>query len=117
MQIMVHNGQSGAPHTLGDTGATGSFPVNQPAELSTTASGGSTISAGFQTGTINPGQELGPFTLTAGTYLIGCAYHYQSNGMRDVLVVAAGATPGPPATPPAGDPTPAPTSSANPYGY
>jgi len=113
-QIMIQNGQSTTQHTLGDTGGHGSFPAS--ASLSMTAAGGSTISSGFQSGTINPSQTLGPFTLTAGTYFIGCAFHYASNQMRDVLVVAAGATPGPQATQPAGSSTPNPGGGGGGYG-
>jgi len=105
-QIMIKNGQSTTPHTLGDTGASGSFPAGQPATLTLAGTGSSTLSAGWQSGTINPTQSIGPITLSAGTYLIGCAYHYASNGMRDVLVVAAGATPGPQASPPPGSTPP-----------
>jgi hypothetical protein len=108
-QIMIQNAQSAAsatPHTLGDTGGTNGF--NSGAALSLSASGGSTLSSGFQTGTLNPGQIVGPFTLASGTYYIGCAYHYVSNQMRDVLVVAAGAQPGPQATQPPNTATPPP---------
>jgi len=109
-QIMIRNAQlSSAPHTLGDTGGS-SFPIGQPATLSPTASASGTFSSGWQSGNLNPGQLIGPITLTAGTYFIGCAYHYASNTMRDVLVVAAAATPGPQATQAPGAPTPAPTN-------
>jgi hypothetical protein len=70
------------------------------APTSLTAAGGSTIATGFTTGTVNGGALIGPFTLTAGTFFVGCAYHYVSENMRTVLVVAANATPGPQATPP-----------------
>jgi hypothetical protein len=43
----------------------------------------------------------------AGTYEIGCAFHY-AEGMRDVLVVKDGAKPGPQATPPSPKATPTP---------
>jgi len=113
-QIMIQNDQSSTPHTLGDTGGHGSFPAS--ASLSTTASGGSTFSSGFQTGSINPGQSVGPFTLSTGVYYIGCAYHYASNQMRDVLVVAANAAPGPQATQPPGTSTPPPGGGGGGYG-
>jgi hypothetical protein len=109
-QIMVRNGQAAAvQHTLGvvSTSAASGFIANPP--LSTSASGGATIGAGFNTGTVNAGALAGPFTLAPGTYWLGCAYHYASNAMRTVLVVAAGASPGPQATP-------APTSTAPPTG-
>ncbi len=113
-RIMIRNGQSsGIPHTLGDTGAA-SFPAGQPASLSTVASAATTISHGWQSGTIAAGQSVGPFTLAMGTYFIGCAFHYASNNMRDVLVVAANATPGPQATPQAGVPVPNPSTPSGP---
>jgi hypothetical protein len=106
-QIMIANGQTSTPHTF-NVLSTASFPAS-PA-LSTSASGGATIASGFASGTVSPGTMAGPFTLTAGTYYIGCAFHYISSTMRTVLVVAAGATPGPQATP-------APSSTAPPCQY
>ncbi|HEX3550265.1 MAG TPA: hypothetical protein VHT53_07820 [Candidatus Elarobacter sp.] len=110
-QIMIRNGQTGVPHTFGVDSTTG-FDANGTA-LSTTASGGSTVGAGFNTGTIAGGGQAGPFTLAAGTYWIGCAYHYVSNSMRTVLQVSASATPGPQATAPPGTATPAPGGGGN----
>jgi hypothetical protein len=105
-QVMIQNAQSSStPHTLG-VFATASFPPGQ-GNLSFTASGGSTLAQGYQTGTVAAGSMVGPVTLQAGTYYIGCAYHY-SIGMRDVIVVAANATPGTQATPQAGVPAPGP---------
>ena len=112
-QIMIVNGQaaaSGEAHTLNVLSQT-SFPAS-PA-LGVTAAGGTTIGAGFQTGAVPPATTMGPFTLSAGTYFIGCAFHYLSNGMRTVLEVATAATPGPQATA-----VPAqPVATNNPYGY
>lgn len=105
-QIMIRNGQANTPHTfsvISTTGFTG-------APTSFTASGGSTIATGFTTGTVNGAALIGPFTLTAGTFFIGCAFHYTSENMRTVLVVAANATPGPQATPPPAPATPPPGS-------
>jgi len=104
-QVMVKNLGSGAsaqPHTL-DVIASGvtpgmAFPASP--SLSPNAAGGSSIGSGFASGTLTAGQLLGPFTLVQGTYFIGCAYHYVSNGMRDVLIVQPAAAPGPQATPP-----------------
>jgi len=104
--VMVRNNDTSAPHTFSTVGTTG-FTANPT--LSTTAAGGSTIGTGFSTGRINGGGTLsGPYTLASGTYYMGCAYHYSAFGMRTVLVVAAGATPGAQATPDPGG-TPAPT--------
>jgi len=104
-QVMIRNGDSSRPHTLGDL-QTKSFPPTE--SLSETGTGTATFGPGWQSGTLKPGQLIGPITLQAGTYYIGCAFHYVSDGMRDVLVVAANATPGPQATPPPGAATPAP---------
>ncbi len=98
-QIMLRNGQTGVPHTFNVLSTT-SFPAS-PA-LPTSASGSSTIDQNFTSGTISPATMIGPFTLAAGTYFLGCAFHYTSDTMRTVLTVAAGATPGPQATPPGG---------------
>lgn len=106
-RVMIRNGQSGTPHTFGVVSTT-SF--DSGAALSTNATGGSTIQAGFNTGSVNGGTLVGPFTLVAGTYYVGCAFHYSSNAMRTVLQVGANATPGPQATPPA------PTQTAPPAG-
>ena len=119
-QIMLKNLASNLQHTLnviasGVTPGTG-FPANPT--LSFVAAGGSTIGTGFASGTLNGGQLAGPFTLAQGTYFIGCAFHYISNGMRDVLIVQAGATPGPtsgsPSGPPSG-PTPTPVPGGGVY--
>jgi hypothetical protein len=106
-QIMIRNGQNAVPHTLGVVSTT-SF--DSGSALSTSATGGSTIQAGFNTGSVNGGALAGPFTLAAGTYYIGCAFHYASDQMRTVLQVAANASPGPQATPPS------PTETAPPDG-
>jgi hypothetical protein len=113
-QVMILNGQpssNATPHTLNVLSQT-SFPASPT--LTTTASGGNTLAAGFQSGSINAGAPaIGPITLTAGTYYIGCGFHYLSNGMRTVLVVAAAAVAGPQGTPVPSD-TPVPN---NVYGY
>lgn len=113
-QVMILNGQpasNATPHTLNVLSQT-SFPASPT--LSTTASGGATLAAGFATGPVNAGAPaIGPITLTAGTYYIGCGFHYTSNTMRTVLIVAANASPGTQATPVPSD-TPVPN---NVYGY
>jgi hypothetical protein len=105
-QVMIENDQASTLHTLGDTGGTNSFPASPT--LTTSAAGGTTLSHGFQSGTIAAGSSIGPITLTAGVYYIGCAYYYGSSGMRDVLVVSASAVPGPQATLAPGQATPNP---------
>jgi len=105
-QITVKNlaaaGAAGAqPHTLNfismSAGPPASFPANPG--LRTNASGGSTLAAGFASGPINPGSQMQVTLSTPGTFLVGCAFHYLTNGMRDVIEVSSSATPGPQATP------------------
>ncbi len=108
-QIMILNGEVGVPHTLNVLSQT-SFPTAPT--LTTTAAGGSTLAAGFQSGNVVGGTSIGPITLTAGLYYIGCGYHYLSNGMRTVLNVAAAAAPGPQATA-----VPSQAVPVGPYGY
>ena len=95
------------------TGTTATFPKNPT--LSFTAHGQGQLGAGYASGTIMPGKSV-KLTLTkAGTYLIGCAFHYKF-GMRDVLIVSSNdPDPGPQATPPSsgGGPSPSPTSSGS----
>lgn len=115
MQIMIRNAESSRPHTLGDLGAA-SFPATGAA-LSLSPTNSATFASGWQSGTLNPGQIVGPITLSTGTYYIGCAYHYLSDTMRDVLVVASGAVPGPQATQQPGGATPTPTNAPGGNGY
>ncbi|HET7814071.1 MAG TPA: hypothetical protein VFL13_06830 [Candidatus Baltobacteraceae bacterium] len=95
--VTLKNLSSGTPHTL-NVLSMSAFPAT-PASLSTTASGSSTLDANFKSGTINPGGTMSVTLANAGTYYIGCAYHYNDSvSMRDVLEVSSSATPGPQAT-------------------
>ena len=108
-QIMIQNGQAAStPHTFNVLSTT-AFPAAGTA-IDGTSSGTSTISAGFRSGTVPASAVIGPFTLAAGTYYIGCAFHFTTDTMRTQLVVAAGATPSAQATPPS------PTQTAPPKG-
>jgi hypothetical protein len=113
-QVMISNGQAAAiPHTL-DVVSQTSFTTGAT-PLPTTANGGTTFGAAFASGAINSGASIGPITLaTAGIYYSGCGFHFVSDTMRSVLVVAAAATPGPQATPVPGD-TPPPNNPG--FGY
>ncbi len=93
--ITLKNLSSNTPHTLNVLSTTG-FPTNP--SLSTSASGTS-LATGFASGAIAPGATMSITLSTPGTYYIGCAFHYVSNAMRDVVMVSATATPGPQATP------------------
>lgn len=108
-QVMIQNGQAATtPHTF-NVLSTAAFPA-AGAAIDGTSSNSTTIDSAFRTGTVNPTVAVGPFTLAAGTYYIGCAFHYTTDTMRTQLVVAAGATPSAQATPPS------PTQTAPPKG-
>lgn len=84
------------PHTaayLGTATASGaSWPVNCASVascVSTTASPAGTVinTPGFTTGTVNTGLLSATYmTPGPGFYIFGCHYHYDSNGMRTVII-------------------------------
>lgn len=74
------------------------FPDNP--KLSESAQGNGKLKKGYASGVIAPGKSVTLTLAKPGIYLIGCYFHY-GEGMHDVLVVSAHATPGPEATPPA----------------
>jgi plastocyanin len=94
--VTIRNLTNNDVHTLNVIGKAGKPPARFPANpsLSTSAKGGGKFGIGYASGIINPGKSVKAKLVKAGTYLIGCAIHYQE-GMRDVIVVKAGATPGP----------------------
>ncbi len=67
-----------------------SFPPNGPTSAQQNASpaGTSISAAGFSTGAINPGKvSLVYNSGSAGMIVLGCFFHYNSNGMRTVVIV------------------------------
>lgn len=95
--VTLRNLSAATDHTLNVLSTTG-FPAAP--SLPTTASGGSTLAAGYTSGTVHGGGTLSLTLANAGTYYIGCAYHYMDAiSMRDVIQVSTTATPGPQATP------------------
>lgn len=96
-RITIRNLSHSTPHTFNFVAVAEKPPAHFPANpnLSFTPHGDGKFGKGYASGTIEPGKSV-TVTLpkTPGTYLIGCAFHY-SEGMQDVLVVKAGATPGP----------------------
>jgi plastocyanin len=108
--ITVRNLSKVNQHTLDVvkviTGHVADFPsVNPPVA----AHGGDKLAAHYASGVINPGRSVTVHLDKEGTYLIGCAFHYNyaPSPMRDILIVSKKAKPGPQAT---ADPTTAPTS-------
>jgi plastocyanin len=100
-KITIHNLSSSVAHTLDVVKVISGPPAVFPSKpnLSIPAKGDGKLDAGYASGPISPGKSVTVTLVKAGTYEIGCAFHY-GEGMRDVLVVKSGAKPGPQATPP-----------------
>jgi plastocyanin len=100
-KITIHNLSSSITHTLNVVKVISGPPAVFPPDpnLSIPAKGHGKLEAGYASGPISPGESVTVTLVKAGTYEIGCAFHY-AEGMRDVLVVKKGAKPGPQATPP-----------------
>ena len=94
--VTIENLSGSIPHTFNVVQAAGKPPAHFPSNptLSFTPHGNGVLGLGYASGAINPGKSVKVKLLHAGTYLIGCAFHY-SEGMQDVIRVVAGATPGP----------------------
>jgi len=99
-KLTIHNLSTKYTHTLDVVKVISAPPADFPKgpKLSIKAEGDGKLEAGYASGPIKPGKSVTVTLVKAGTYLIGCAYHYDL-GMHDVLVVGARATPGPQATP------------------
>lgn len=98
--VTLRNLSSNTPHTL-NVLSMSSFPANPT--LDTTASGGTTLSSTYRSGTLNAGATASLTLATAGTYYIGCAFHYMNTpSMRGIIEVSSSATPGPQGSPPPG---------------
>ncbi len=116
-KITIRNLSRSITHTLDVvkviSGPPADFPKNP--KLSVSARGGGKLEAGYASGPIKPGKSVTVTLVKAGTYLIGCAFHYRF-GLRDVLVVEKFAAHGPQATPPMTSPPPTSRSSYSPEG-
>jgi plastocyanin len=109
-KLTVRNLSKSVSHTLDVVAKIDGHPAKFPANpvLSQQAKGNGQFGVGYASGVIKPGGSVTMTLSKAGTYLIGCAFHYK-DGMHDVFVVSAGAKPGNQATP-----IPKATSSAKP---
>jgi plastocyanin len=112
-KITILNLSHNITHTLDVVaeikGPPAKFPANPT--LSVPAKGHGMLETGYASGPIKPRSSVTVTLAKAGIYLIGCAFHYKE-GMRDVLVVAPHAAPGPQATPPP-SPSSTPTSRSS----
>jgi len=78
------------PHTAASLGPwSGSYPANGPDPAATPSPKNTDISAaGFTTGNLDPGTLSKNYHAgVPGFYIIGCAYHYNSDDMRTVIIV------------------------------
>ncbi|HEY7992806.1 MAG TPA: hypothetical protein VID24_01185 [Candidatus Eremiobacteraceae bacterium] len=78
------------PHTANELGAwTGAYPQVTPNPNKTPSPAGTDISSlKFTTGAINPGAtSLGYIADVPGVYVIGCAFHYNTDNMRTIIIV------------------------------
>lgn len=99
--ITIQNISKNVNHTLNVVKKVKRPPAKFPASpsLPQQPSGGP-LGKGYASGVIGPGKSVTVTLSKPGNYLIGCAFHYHE-GMQDVIVVKAHATPGPQGTPPA----------------
>ena len=100
--ITLVNLSSTTAHTFNVIGTASAPPANFPVSPTfATVNSGATLNSTYSSGNIAAGASV-TVTLpaTPGTFLLGCAYHYGTNQMRDVIQVSASATPGPQANPP-----------------
>ncbi|HZV77260.1 MAG TPA: hypothetical protein VFF63_05865 [Candidatus Babeliales bacterium] len=100
-KITLTNLSTDIEHTLNVVEEIKGPPADFPASpnLPLGPDGNGKLKAGYASGPIMPGKSVSLTLAKNGIYLIGCHFHYHE-GMQDVLVVAADATPGPQGTPP-----------------
>lgn len=99
--ITITNLSKTTPHTLNVLAKSNGPPPQWPGSsvsLPFSPRGNGVLGVGFASGALNAGASVKVKLSKPGIYLIGCAFHY-SLGMRDVIAVVAGATPGPTASP------------------
>lgn len=97
--ITIQNISHNINHTLNVVKKIKRPPAKFPSSptLSQSPSGGP-LQKGYASGVIGAGKSVSVTLSKPGNYLIGCAFHYHE-GMQDVIVVKAHATPGPQGTP------------------
>lgn len=100
-KLTLENLSKTISHTLDEVKKIKKPPANFPSNpsLTTSARGNGVFGKGYASGVLTPGKSVSLTLSHAGVYLFGCAFHY-GEGMRDVIVIKPGATPGPEATPP-----------------
>lgn len=117
-KITLRNLSGTTPHTLNVIAEIKKPPAMFPKNpnLQSSPNGHGILGTGYRSGVIQPGKSVTIELSKPGIYLIGCAFHYVSNGMRDVFVVKDGAKPGQEASPPP-KATATPSTGPSPTGY
>jgi hypothetical protein len=90
--VVFQSFESGIPHTASFLGSASANGASFPATFngSATQSPANTVisTAGFSTGSLNPGSTSPQYNSgPPGFYMFGCAFHYDSDGMRTVVIV------------------------------
>ena len=91
-QVVFMNVDPALEHTgsfLGDASAGGANWPSTFTGSSTASPAGTDIStANFSTGAMSHGSSSATYAANVpGFYMFGCAFHYQSSGMRDIIIV------------------------------
>jgi plastocyanin len=99
-KLTIRNLSKSTAHTLDVVAQISGRPAKFPAnpKLSQKAAGKGVFGVGYASGIIKPGGSVTVTLSKAGTYLVGCFFHYKE-GMHDVFVVSKTAKPGVQATP------------------
>jgi plastocyanin len=87
--VNVDNNDAHTASFLGKaTGEKAPWPAHFNGSMTQSPKGTAIGTKNFSTGTLNPGQtSLVYSTGLPGFYMIGCAFHYDSNKMRTVIIV------------------------------
>jgi|SRR5215469_5025725 len=90
--VRFFNVDTSRPHTLsflGDATRSGApWPQNFNGSFNQSTAGTAIGTTGFSTGPLNPGTKSLLYTTgMPGFYMVGCYFHYNSNGMRTVIIV------------------------------
>jgi plastocyanin len=91
-KVTFSNVDTSHPHTasfLGDASGSGaSWPSSFTGSSSQSPAGTDISTSNFSTGTLSAGKSSLIYSANVpGFYMIGCAFHYTSFGMRDVVIV------------------------------
>jgi hypothetical protein len=83
---VVFAAMTGGPHTADLLGS--SFPATDTNPATASPAGTDISSMNFSTGPLNTGSSSAVYHAgVTGIYFFGCHFHYNSNGMRTVLIV------------------------------